>query len=74
MFKLGLVRSSTSPFSASIQLVNKKDGNWHFCVDYRTLNVVTIKDRSPIHTIDGMLDDLYGASFFTKLDLISGHH
>ena len=74
MFKLGLVRSSTSPFSASIQLVNKKDGNWHFNVDYRALNAVTIKDRFPIPTIDGMLDDLHGAFFLSKLDLILGHH
>ena len=54
-------------------IVKKKDGTLRFCVDFRKLNDVTIKDAHPLSQIDDTLEALKGAKFFSTLDLGIGN-
>ena len=73
MEEVGTVRKSNSPWSSSIVLVKKKDGNLRFCIDLRKLNARTGKDAYALPRIEETLDYLAQSKWFSALDLKLGY-
>jgi hypothetical protein len=74
LLEKGFIRPSSSPWGAPMLFVNKKDGSRRMCVDYRSLNEVTIKNKYPLPRIEDLFDQMKGAKIFSKIDLRSGYH
>ena len=70
----GFIRPSISPWGASVLFVKKNDGSLKMCIDYCQLNKFSIKNRYPLPQIDGLFDQLQGASYFSYIELRSGYH
>ena len=73
LLERGQIEESTSPWSSPIVLVKKKDKTMRFCIDYRRLNAITIKDAFPLPRIDDIFYQLFDAMYYTKLDFKSGY-
>ncbi|GBL81093.1 Transposon Ty3-I Gag-Pol polyprotein, partial [Araneus ventricosus] len=69
----GIIEESSGTWASPIVLVKKKDGSTRFCVDYRKLNEITIKNSYPLPRIDDTLDALKGSQWFSTLDMKSGY-
>jgi hypothetical protein len=70
----GFIHPSLSPWEAPVLFIEKKDGTQWMCVDYQSLNEVTIKNKYPLMWIEDNFDQMKGASVFSKIDLRSGYH
>ena len=74
MIEMGKIQPTNSPYGAPVLFVPKPDGTLRFCVDYRALNKITIKDKHPLPHINDLLDAMEGATIFSTLDLTSGYY
>jgi hypothetical protein len=68
----GFIHPSSFSWGAPVLFMEKKDGTQRMCVDYRSLNEVTIKNKYPLPRIEDLFDQMKGASVFSKIDLRSG--
>ena len=63
---------SKSRYMVSCFYIPKKDGSLQLVQDYRKLNQVTIKNKTPLPLIGEVIDKLKDVKYFNKLDLIWG--
>ncbi len=70
----GYIKPIKSPYGAPILFVHKKDGMLRMCVDYRTLNKATVKNRYPLPQIDDLFYRLSRAKVFSRIDLRSRYY
>ena len=70
----GFIRASSSSCASLILFVKKRDGSLRLCIDYHTLNDMTIKDRYPLPRIEETLNQICSAKYFTRLDLWSAYN
>jgi hypothetical protein len=68
------IHPSSSPWGAPMLFVEKKDGTQWMCMDYQSLNEVTVKNKYPLAWIEDLFDHMKGASVFSKIDLRLGYH
>jgi hypothetical protein len=70
----GYIRSDSSPCGAPVLFVQKKDGSQRMCMDYRSLNDVTMKNKYLLPRIEDLFDQMRGARVFSKIELRPGYH
>ncbi|GBG61642.1 hypothetical protein CBR_g22439 [Chara braunii] len=74
LLEKGWIRPSVSPYGSPVVFVPKKGGTLRMCIDYRGLNVITVKNADPLPRIDDLLDRVQGCRYFSKIDLKSVYH
>ena len=72
MLDAGVIWPSNSPWCNAVVLVRKKDGSLHFCINFRRLNALTVKDSHPLPRICETLESLAGAAHYSTIDMNSG--
>lgn len=73
MLQDGVIQPSSSPYASEVVMVPKKSGEWRFCIDYRALNKITIKDKYPLPRISELIRSIKDSKYFVALDLRAGY-
>jgi hypothetical protein len=73
MLAAGVIRRSASSWASLLHMVQKKDGSWRPCGDFRRLNLITTEDRYPLPNMADLSARLEGCNIFSKLDLQKGY-
>jgi len=74
LFVKSYIKSNKSPYGAPVFFIHKKDGMLRMCVDYKTFNKATVKNRYLLPRIHDLFDRLSGAKVFSRIDLCSGYY
>ena len=72
MLRIGVIKPSDSPWANAVVLARKKGGALRMCIDFRKLNLRTVKDAYSLPRIEEVMHALRGASWFSSIDLKSG--
>ena len=71
--KQGAIQSSSSPWASPVVLVEKKNGDVRFCVDYRKVNQVAKFDAYPMPRVEDVLEVVGTAKYISTLYLARGY-
>lgn len=74
LFTKGFILPSMSPYGAPVFIIRKKSGELRMVCDYRAPNKIMITDSNPLPLISEALDQVSGASVFSKIDLLGAYH
>ena len=74
LLEAGVIRESESPFSSPIVVVRKRNNDVRLCIDYRKLNLQTVKDAYALPNLEETFSALTGSKWFSVLDLKSGYY
>ena len=73
MLKMDIIEPSDSPYASPIVLIAKKDGSKRFCIDFRTLNRMTVFDAEPLPDPEHIFASISQDTYFSKFDLTKGY-
>ena len=73
MLREGVIGPATTEWASPVVLVPQPDGSLRFCVDYRRLNAITVRDTYPLPLMDECIDSLGDSCVFSTLDCNTGY-